>query len=371
MEEGLTTAILVHTSNWVKMRVMRMLGFLLTLVFVCPPALAQSVPNFSGVFLRDPIRSPAAFLALEDPLVLNITQDADTLQVTKAQNGALATYTYHLNGRPAINAGPDGLSRKDRIKFKRGNLIIKSEWREFRFGRTALETKETWRLSPDVQTLTIQPDIAPGGIINHGTATYTRQISLRAAFEKANEESQNNKCQTLPSLPATSRPPKLDHEFLLGYTGFEELVWTVSFDARLGGEFFDDLDHTKVSGGVEFRKNGVLIRTYSGSLNLEVTPRVELDTWLQLSPWTTSWNSQPFPEWLRTLRFRIKWVGSETRDLGEVPSEFRQAAWPELAPSDKWFVMKIPAQDVPLTDSLEVHILSAEGNQLGCISGHI
>jgi hypothetical protein len=57
--------------------------------------------------------------------------------------------------------------------------------------------------------------------------------------------------------------------------------------------------------------------------------------------------------------------------LGEVPSELRQAVWPELTPADKWYGMKIPAQDVPLTDRLEVHILTAEGNQLGCISGHI
>ena len=80
---------------------------------------------------------------------------------------------------------------------------------------------------------------------------------------------------------------------------------------------------------------------------------------------------EPLPEWLQTLRVRIKWVGSEFRDLGEVPSNLEQQPQPGLRTPVTRYRLEIPAQDVPITDSLEVQILSASGNQLGCISGHI
>jgi len=102
----------------------RILPYILLLCSVL--ALAQTVPDFSGVFLRNPIernvRSPLA----EDPLILTIKQAVDTLQITEMQNGTQATNVYNLNRKASVNVSPDGVQSKDRIKSKGGKLLIKS-----------------------------------------------------------------------------------------------------------------------------------------------------------------------------------------------------------------------------------------------------
>lgn len=353
--------------------------FLLILLLCSAPALAQTVPDFSGVFLGNDLEDRGVNTVIteaDDPLVLNIKQGVGTLQVTEMQNGAQATNDYDLSGRPMINVSPDGVRSKDRIKFKDGKLLMKSEVTDPRFFITPLVTEETWGLSPDLQTLTIQPKIEHLGRLPrdfYRVETYTRQTSLRAALEKAQATSGMNKCKSVPSLPSHRVSPDIYHGIALGYTGFEELGWEVSFEARLVGEFFDDLKRTISSGGIEIRRNGKLIPTYSGSLTLEVTPGIKPHPRWEFSTLGAIMGrgNKALPDWLQTLRFRVKWVGSESRDLGEVPSELRQQPWPELSTPEKWYRLEIRAQDVPLTDSLEIHILSATGNQLGCISGHI
>jgi hypothetical protein len=302
-------------------------------------------------------------------------QGADTLKVIEMQNGAQATNVYDLRGRPMINVSPDGVRNKDRIKFKDGKLVMNSEVTDPRFFTTPRLTKETWELSPDLQTLTIQPQIEPRGRLPrdfHRIETYTRQTSLRAALEKVQTTSGMNKCKSVPPLPGHRVSPNIFHGIDLGYTGFEELGWDVSFEARLVGEFFDNLIRTNSSESIEIRRDGKLVPTYSGSLTLEVTPGIRPHPGWEFSTMGAIMGrgNKPLPDWLQTPRFRIKWVGPENRDLGEVPSKFSQQPWSDLAPF-KWYLLVIPAQDVPLTDSLEIHILSPTGNQLGCISGHI
>ena len=78
-----------------------------------------------------------------------------------------------------------------------------------------------------------------------------------------------------------------------------------------------------------------------------------------------------FTDALKGLRFHILWVGSETRDLGEIPAELKSEVLFKNLPAEYWYQMEVSSSDVPITDSLEIHILSPAGNQLGCISGHL
>jgi hypothetical protein len=357
---------------------MRTRAFFLTLLLGSGPALAQSVPDFSGVFLRDHVEDRGVATVIteaENPLVLDIKQDARTLRVTEIQHGVQATDMYDLRGKPTINVSPDSMRSKDRVKFNQGKLVLKSEWTDPRYPVAGPTTEQIWQLSPDLETLTIQPKIEPLRALPRDfrrIAIFTRQPSLQAALEKAQAASGMNKCNAA-TPPFTRRPPITDRGAVLGYTAFEELVWEVEFDADLGGDFFRDLKRADAPAGAEFRKNGQLIQTYPGSLTLEVSPAVRRHPRYLFSTMQRAmgWGDPRLPDWLLTLRFHIKWVGSEFRDLGEIPSELRQEPWPELRVPQQWYRMEVSAQNVPLTDSLEIHILSAAGTQIGCISGHI
>jgi hypothetical protein len=358
---------------------MRTRAFFLTLLLCSGPAFAQSVPDFSGVFLRKHIEDQGVATVIteaENPLVLDIKQGADTLRVTEIQHGMQATDTYDLRGRPTINVSPDGMRSKDRAKFSRGKLVLKSAWTNPRYAVTGPVTEQTWEFSPDLQTLTIQPKIEPRGRLPQNfrrIAIFTRQTSLRAALEEAQGASGMIKCNAVTPPFIRPPPPNLSHGVVLGYTAFEELVWQVEFEAHLGGDFFSGLKRTDASAEAEFRKNGQLIHTYDGFLTLEVIPIMRHHPRYLFSTRQVvmGWGERSLPEWLLNLRFRIKWVGSKSRDLGEVPSELGQQPWPEVSNPPKLYRIEIPAHDVPLTDSLEIHILSAAGTQLGCISGHI
>ena len=84
-----------------------------------------------------------------------------------------------------------------------------------------------------------------------------------------------------------------------------------------------------------------------------------------------STSESPLPPELLGLRFRVKWAGSSIRDLGEVEPEIVSEPWTELRAPEKVYRVEIPSKGVPLSDSLEVRILTKAGNQIGCISGHI
>jgi len=348
-------------------------AFLLILLRCAVPALAQTVPDFSGVFLRNLIDRKGPFADPADPLVLIIKQGVDTLEITEVQNGAQRTYVYDMGGKPSLHVTPDGVYTRDRVWIKGGRLVIKSEVLVNPIFADRL-TGKTWELSPDLRSLTIRlKGLSYGSEVRDSRRleTYTRQTSLEAALEKGPWASGMTLCNA-NSLFMAYLPNRIwDRGFVLGVTGFQQLGWKVSFGAALSGDFFDGLKRTDGPGGIEIRRNGKLIPTYSGSLNLAVTPLVTSHNRWKLWTWNAIMGDEPLPEWLQTLRFRVKWVGAESKDLGEVPSELGQQPWPELSVPVTRYHLKIPAQDVPLTDSLEVHILSASGNQLGCISGHI
>jgi hypothetical protein len=325
------------------------------------------------VFLRNLFDRHGPFADPADPLVLIIKQGVDSLQITEMQNGAQRIYVYDMGGKPSLHVTPDGVYTRDRIRFNHSKLLIKSEV-VANPSFADLLTGETWELSPDLRILTIRiKGVSHGSEVRDSRRmeAYTRQPSLEAALEKAQWASGITLCNANNPFTAILPNRIWDHGFVLGFTGFQQLGWQVSFAARLTGEFFDDIIRTNAFGIVELRKKGKLIPTYSGYLTLAVTYLVTSHNQWKWGTWNAMMGVEPLPEWLQTLRFRIKWVGSESRDLGEVPSDLEQQPWSDGGAPVTQYRLEIPAQDVPITDSLEVQILSASGNQLGCISGHI
>jgi hypothetical protein len=77
------------------------------------------------------------------------------------------------------------------------------------------------------------------------------------------------------------------------------------------------------------------------------------------------------PEAVHDLRFTVRWLGAQQQDLGEIRSEFLHEPLREQAAPEAFYRMRIPAQDVSLTDDLEVSIFSQSGEQLACVKGHI
>ncbi len=371
--------MLVRGSYWLRIHTyMRTQVCFLMLVLASGLGFAQSIPDFSGVFLRERIEDHGVTTVItetENPLILDIKQDADTLRVTEMQHGVQTEDTYDLSGKPTINLGPDGVRSRDVAKFFHGTLILRSKWTDPQYSG-APATEETWELSPDLQTLTIQPKIKarrPWPQDFRRVAIFSRQPSLQAALERARAASGVNKCKTYPQQRWRGRSD-LSRRIDFGYTDFEQLVSLEGFQAYLSGNFFSGLKRKETASQAEFRKDGRLVQTYDGSLDLEIIP------WIKPHPLylfltmvvVMGWGPNRLPESLLNLRFHIKWVGSDTRDLGEVPSKLEQIPWSKDGTiSRKVYRIQVPAQGVPITDSLEIHILSAAGTQLGCISGHI
>jgi hypothetical protein len=57
--------------------------------------------------------------------------------------------------------------------------------------------------------------------------------------------------------------------------------------------------------------------------------------------------------------------------MGEVPADLETYPVAKGQVLEGRYNMEVPVSDVPITDSLEIHILSPDGTQLGCINGHI
>jgi hypothetical protein len=149
---------------------------------------------------------------------------------------------------------------------------------------------------------------------------------------------------------------------------FEQITRCVLYDAVLSGDFFKDLERVESYRNVQFRKEDQSISAYAGDLVVEVQPHMsscpdEMGNWAQTGPRE--------PESVEQLRFMVRWLGSDQRDLGEVPSEFLHEPMREMNPPAVFYRIRIPAQDIPLADDLEVTIFSKTGEQLACIKGHI
>jgi hypothetical protein len=344
------------------------------LLFACissGPALAQSIPNFAGVYLEvqveQHVQKQTSTRILRSPLVLEIEQNASAIRLREWQNGSQAIYLYNLNGEPTTNDRPGKPPTRDRITFDIGKLVLRSEVQGPGF--IGEIQREAWTLSPDLQTLTVEPamvdrlDVFP-------VETYARQPSLQAAMENAAKVSSPNICPAAQSDSARDKRETIAG-IPLGATTFEQLGWTAAFQAQVTGDFFTNLRRVSNRSRVQFRRKKELVSKYSGTLTLSVRPTMRREPHRVASSTPEVTGGWRFENALRGLRFHVQWVGPEPRDLGELPAELRTSSAANGTPLEGLFEIRVPADHVPITDTLQVHILSWAGVQLGCVSGHL
>jgi len=330
---------------------------------------SETRPDFSGVFFRtDAIvgkhkpkqRSGSETLP---PLTLLVRQTPERLEVTAIQNWATNIRHYALDGGVSQNVDHNGLKTEDHAAFRDQSLLIETEV------DGAKVQKQSWDLSPDQQTLTVTRTFRSEVYSGTRTETFARQPSLEAAMDRAEAVSEMNRCNAVVPPVLLRRPRKYDEGAPLGFTGFLQLGRHVGFYAGFSGLFFHRLNRKDKHGVPHFHRKGKIVETYPDSVELEIWPGASEDM-----PWELGGAVVPRayiqPIGMPDLRFHLKWSGTETRDVGEVKAERLTSYWLERMPRE-WYLLRVPAKNVPLADDLEIRILSSSGQQLGCIKGHI
>jgi hypothetical protein len=348
---------------------------------------AQVIPDFSGVYLRDPAQRPPPgkakispellfieqaerLLDAGSPFILEVKQTPDHVLITAYQNEATASALYAFTRDRSIKEKSGDRKCEGRARFKKQKIVIESIKtrmpRRLHFGGRGVQTKETWELSRDRQTLMVRRSLPYPEI-----ETYARQTDLASALRQAAADSLMRRCVSLRKPLVLGGRPIEEVNTALGLTGFRQFDRCVLFDAGFFGQFFKGLKQITNPDGIVFRRNGQPVSTFPDFVDLEVESRVgECPAWSRslLLP------STPFsriPAEFRQLRFSARWEGSVARDLGEIESELHTEPWTELSPPRKFYQMRIPSKDVQLQDSLVLRIFSEGGEQLGCISGHL
>ncbi|MGA9672188.1 MAG: hypothetical protein WBQ94_23445 [Terracidiphilus sp.] len=112
--------------------------------------------NFSGKYLHRGSKGTGAF----DPEVtLDVAQNDDAIEITRADSGGSTTNRYPLNGTEQDCAGPGGVEGKCKAQLKGKFLILQTVVvsRDLTSGTTVhMRTSEQWQLSSDSKTLTIK-----------------------------------------------------------------------------------------------------------------------------------------------------------------------------------------------------------------------
>jgi hypothetical protein len=325
---------------------------------------AQAKPDFSGVFLRTETfnqkhTTPAV------PRILEVRQTAEEIVATAAENGETAVVHYRLDGKKS-----ETLSA--RLK---GNVLVLKGTIPVPLGgpnpfglpfsvNESLVIK--WELSADGNQLEIRTRANSGPV---DSDIYTREPSLEAARASASATLQD--CRKRTPSTAFLHPAQIDGAYgagvALGAGVFEQITRSVFYEAVISGDFFNHLERVEERGQPQFRRNGQPVTTYANEIVLEVAPHPvsfrELGAWQLVGP--------PTREPLLKLRFMVRWLGIEQKDLGEIESDFLYEPWRENSTPVAFYRMRIPAQNIPLTDELEVAVFSKTGEQLTCLAGHL
>jgi hypothetical protein len=198
------------------------------LLLTTPLLIAQSTPDFSGVFLRTSItdKAPSSKARLFNkvaPVILEVSQSAESLEITSHLNGETFTSHYHLGDVP-------NQPNMETAEIKGKNLVIKSQAAletypglgvqvpvQVSSYPTAILATEKWELSKDLQTLTIRRKVAhiEGKTVLFGlgyeyTETFIRQGSLQGAIERA--RGSENECDSKPPVTANSKNGKIRYD---------------------------------------------------------------------------------------------------------------------------------------------------------------
>jgi hypothetical protein len=339
---------------------------LITLLLLRGFSLAQSKVDFSGIFLRTQ-SSFRGNLQTVVPRILEIQQMADEVVVTATQNGETAVAHYRFGKK----------SQALQARLKDGSLILRGIVRRqesrglFLPGFVVtINVEEKWELSPDSQQLVIHTRKNLGFGDSNVDTRYTRQPSLEAAQAAAAQASKADCGTALPVSALLSQmktTPGYDQGVPVGIATLERITRCVSYDAVLSGNFFNGLERTEKSGQEQFHKKNQTVTAYTGDLVLEVGLLHGYCT-DEIGDWVPT---GPALEAAQDLRFKVRWLGDQQKDLGEIPSDFLVEPWREWTEPEAFYRMTIPADGIPLGDDLEVLILSKSGEQLACVKRHI
>ncbi len=340
---------------------------LITLLLLGCFSLAQSKVDFSGIFLR----TQSSFRGNPEtaiPRVLEIRQTANEVTVTATQNGETAVAHYRL----------DKKSQAVQARLKYESFILKGTVKRQSPGLglgllspgIAENVEEKWELSPDSQQLMIRTRESMGAGQFDIDTRYTRQPSLEAAQAAAASATKTG-CETALPMSALrsqmEKPRKYLQGATLGIATLQRITRCISYDAVLSGDFFKDLERTGKSGQFQFHRKDRSVTAYSGDLVLEVGLLHGYCTG-EIGDWALT---GPAPEAAQDLRFKVRWLGDQQKDLGEPQSEFLVEPWREWTETEAFYRMTIPADGIPIGDDLEVLILSKSGEQLACVKRHI
>jgi len=142
------------------------------------------------------------------------------------------------------------------------------------------------------------------------------------------------------------------------------IVMSPRFSASVMDQpFFNGLEQVRTARGTEFRKNGHVVQSYPESFVITMRP-------VTICQPDCIKNAVIPPE-LWDLHFKARWLGSGWKNLRVIESKMITEPWPELGPWRIFYRLQIPAKDVPLTDFLELHMLSKGGKEIGCMRPHL
>ena len=311
---------------------------LIAALLLAVPLLGQTPADFSGVFLRTATTVGKKRSESEIPRILVIKQDSNEVVVQAIQNGETAEARYPFEAKR---------SGKAQARLKDRSLVLT-------FSLVSHETSvsEKWQLSSDGHQLTIQGQQGPA----NEAEIYERKQTLEEAQAEVNRAVKSACQRPFPfSQTATKDEPRQYHEgALLGMAVYQQVTHCVVYDAVLSGDFFKNLE-APVEGGSAFRKEGREVAEFDTELTLEVEPHGSLCSN------TTDWISvgQRPPTATHDLRFMVRWTDTPPRDFGEVKAELLHEPWRENNAPEDFYRMRIPAEGISLTDSLEVLIFSS------------
>ena len=336
------------------------------MVLLAALSFGQTTPDLSGVFLLAKTRVGNRESQPADFRILAIKQTPEEVTVTATQNLESAVARYRLTGTKKDNA---------RARFKGQKLLVNTTM-QFQLPSlgwfigervVSAPVEQEWTLSSDRQQLIIR---TKSGIGKPCSATYTREPSLEIAEADLAANQKDHKSPK--SIPVLTKNEKIQRTYGQGTDlgvaflhGIRRCVW---YDAVLSGDFFKHLERTTNSSRSLFRNNGQPTSAYNGDLVLEIAPHPQICSG-EAGEWAAS--DPPPPDAVQHLRFRVRWHGIAEKDLGEIQSEFLYEPWRETNIAQVFYRMRIPAQDIPLTNELEVQIFAATGEPLACIKGHI
>ena len=132
----------------------------LSVLFVCLASLALAPvrPDFSGSYA---VQEKAAGGTASADVVLRVVQTESFVEVTRLQNGGSFTNRFPLVGKEGDYTSPTGVRGRCKARFSKETLALEAAVLSQQEGRQAmrLETREDWRLSKDLKTLTIKTEI--------------------------------------------------------------------------------------------------------------------------------------------------------------------------------------------------------------------